>query len=301
MKSAIHHDAFESLLDASQPYHKCAAILGGTVSTTAGILGKYQANLGANPHFQTWFASAQQYRKLIIHFPINSPRLVQAANGATDEYATASYFAGGTLIAKKTSTSLAFENTLTSIGTSVEYLEDTSLNTSNGDDPFFTIKLKRLGTIDFDILERFIVPEDHIIIYDKYINPTSIELINYIASKLSTGATISVFHSGQTRPNLLTTSAIIQSIKNTNPSINISCKVCDQSFTRDYHDRFIFFGNRFQLRMTAGLDSFGKVDPNSGRRKNRESELIFRDTSISGKLDILANDGSILSVNFCGA
>lgn len=300
MKTAIHHDALHALLGGGYPMHISAAALGGSVSATIGILHKYQTVVGSNTHFHSWFSSAQQHRKLRIHLPSEAPPLVQSADLNSEEYATASYFAGGSIVAKS-AIPLPIKTALQGIGTQLLYIENPNFNTSNGDNPFLTINLTPTSGLDFDILERFIVPESEITIYDKFINTTSLELLNYIASKLAAGANLSIFHSTKTGGNLVSSSAICSSLSTTNSTINISCKTCPPTFTKIYHDRFIFFGRRFQIRFSAGLDCFGPLDPTTGNRVNRESELVFRDIINAGTLNIVATDGTNHPVNFHGS
>lgn len=300
MRAAVHHEALQALLSGSHPVHISAAVLGGSVSTTIGILAKYQATLGTNAYFQNWFSSAQQHRKLRIHLPSEAPPLVQSADPNSDEYATASYFAGGSIVATA-SISTQLKSALRNNGTELLYIENNNFDTSRGDNPFLTINLLPDGTQSFGFLERFITPEDEITVYDKFINNDSLDLLAFIASKLSAGASLHIFHSTQTGRNLLNSTAIRAHLTTTNPSIIINCKTCPPSFTKKYHDRFIFFGNRFQIRLTAGLDCFGPIDTTTGNRINRESDLIFRDTSASGTLEILATDGTTHSVKFHGS
>jgi len=300
MKTAIHHDALHALLAGSYPMHISAAALGGSVSTTIGILNKYQTVVGSNTHFHNWFSSAQQHRKLRIHLPSEAPPSVQSADLNSEEYATASYFAGGSIVAKSAIT-LPLKTALQGIGTELLYIENVNFDTSNGDNPFLTINLTPNSGLDFNILERFIIPENEITIYDKFINSNSLELLNYIASKLAAGATLNIFHSTKTGGNLVSSSAIHTSLSTANPTINISCKTCPPTFTRIYHDRFIFFGKRFQIRFTVGLDCFGPLDPTTGNRVNRESDLVFRDITTAGTLSIVATDGTNHPVKFYGS
>lgn len=300
MRTAIHHEALTALLGGAYPIPIYAAVVGSTVSVTIGVLSQYQATLGSNPHFQNWFSAIQQHKKLKVHLSNQSPPIVQAVDAITNEYATASYFAGGSIVAKNT-ISAALNAALKGIGTEISFIENPNFNTSNGDDPFLTLHLPAGGDLNFNILERFILAENEITVYDKFINNDSLELLNFIASKSAAGSTIRIFHSTKTGGNLLTSPAIQASLSAANPSISVHCKTCPTSFTRQYHDRFIFFGKRFQVRFSAGLDCFGPLDPITGNRVNRESDLIFRDTTASGQLAIVATDGSTHSVNFYSA
>lgn len=299
MRTSVHHDALKSLLDGSHPIHVSAAVLGGTVSTTMGVLTKYQAVLGSNPYYQNWFSSAQQHKKLRIHLPAEAPPSVQSADSKTDEYATASYFAGGKIITTNAVTP-PLKTALESIGTELLYIENPKFNTTNGDNPFLTINLLLNGDVDFNILENFIIPENQITVYDKYINKESLDFLKFITRRLSAGSNLHIFHSTKTGGNLLDSTAISSTLAPINRKIKIICKTCPPSFTKKYHDRFIFFGNRFQIRFSVGLDCFGKINPVTGKRANRESELIFRDTSASGYLDIFATDKSVHRVKFHG-
>lgn len=293
MKTAVRWEALAAIFDGKCDLVMTSAILSSKISVTPKILEHYEQNLGSNHQFQTWFSSVCNGR-ISLHLSSSSPSGVRAVDAATDGYGAAAYFGGSNLVAYLPELSAASTQGLESIGTrliSVTQRVDFPLE---GDNPVFTIGTATNGTLDFDVLDRFLLPEESIVIYDKFINETSIQLLQHIAAKLKANASMRVFHTlppGNT--NLLSTADILARLTSSNGSITIECKQCSPQFKRLEHDRYIFLGNRLQIVFSAGLDCFGLINTATGKRSNRRSKISFYDVTGGDNLSIEGNDGSI--------
>lgn len=299
MKAAVQWQALAAIFGGRCDLVTMSTVLSAKVSVTPGILSLYEQKLGANPQFQTWFASASQGR-FSIHLPAQSPEKVRAIDPVSDGYGTASYFGCSSFFAHLPDVSAATAQGLESIGTRVISVSRRIDFPIEGDNPVFTIGTETHGTLDFGCLDRFLLPEDNVVIYDKFINETSIQLLEHIARTLTAGSTLRIFHTYQVGRNLLDTVDISARLIAANGTIFIECKTVSNDFKKLEHDRYIFMGSRLQLVFSAGLDCFGNVDPITGRRKNRRSKITFYDVTLGEDLCIEGHDGTHFVVKSIG-
>lgn len=292
MKIAIHHNTFKKITKGEVDQIITNFALSSKVSFTPSILEIYHQLLGQNSHFTSWFSAAQAHKRIDIANPSEAPRSVRAADTICQEYGTASYFAGSNLFLSQSDFDHNSLIALSSIGTNLVYSTSPLPDEVHGDNPIHIINTKTNGSIDFDILNQYLLPEECIVIYDKYINKTSIELIKYIAQTLKPKSSLHIYHSDKKGGNLLSSTQIQQQASAANPQITVTCQHPTRNFTKEHHDRYIFFGNRCQAIFTAGLDCFGLVDPATGKRKNRKSTIAIFDTSKAGTLTIDGKSGS---------
>lgn len=299
MKAAIQWQALAAIFDGRCDLVTTSTVLSAKVSITPNILNLYEQNLGADPKFQTWFASASQGR-FSFHLPALSPGKVRAIDPISDGYGTASYFGCSSFFAHLPDVSAQTAQGLESIGTRVISVSRRIDFPIEGDNPVFTIGTETNGTLDFDCLDRFLLPEDTIVIYDKFINAKSIQLLEHISKKLTPGSTLRIFHTYKPGGNILDSTTIKTRLIAANSTITIECKIVSDDFKKLGHDRYIFLGDRLQLVFSAGLDCFGDIDLASGRRKNRRSKITFYDVTLGDDLRIEAQDGTHLVVKSIG-
>ena len=293
---AVHSDALLEIFSGTCDPVMTSTVLASKIAVTASILEHYKNSLSTNLQFQAWFASAAQGR-LTLHLPQTSPVKVKDTDTVTDGYGTASYFGGSNLVASMQKLTPATAQSLLNIGIKIIPVDEKMSGLIAGDNPIFTIATETNGNIDFNVLDRFLIPEENIVIYDKYINKKSIELLEHISKKLAPNSTLSIFHTFQINKNLLDSAEIINRLKTANPNISVICKKCSKKFTSLEHDRYIFLGNRIQIVFSAGLDCFGNIDLTIGKRVNRRSKITFYDVTAGDLLHIEADDLSIFIVN----
>lgn len=293
MKTAVQSEALAAIFNGQCDAIMMGAVLSSKISVTPRVLEQYDQELGSNLQFQAWFTSACNGR-LSLNLPSLSPHSVKAVDSVTDGYGTASYFGGSNLVAHFPDLSAPAALGFESIGTRVISVTKRVDFPIEGDNPVFTIGTESNGALDFDVLDRFLVPEESIVIYDKFINDTSIQLLEHIAKKLRVGASMRVFHTVQPGGrNLLHTSDIYTRLSAANSDITVECKQCSLQFKRLEHDRYVFLGNRLQIVFSAGLDCFGMINPATGRRTNRRSKISFYDVTGGEDLRIEGDDSSI--------
>lgn len=296
MKLAVHTQALQEIFNSQCDPITGSSILASKISITPSILQKYHLTLGSDVRFQQWFASLNAAKRLSVHLPQAAPICVQSADPSTDDFGTAAYFGGSTLVAEKAHLPAGAAPALTAIGVNILSAKKRISGTVPGDNPFFTIALLNGGSEGFSEFDRFIKPEENVTVYDKYINAESVELLEHLATKMAPGSKLQIFHSTKTGGNLLATAVIQTRVQAANQGVSVTCKQCQQAFTKAEHDRYIFLGNRIQIVFTVGLDCFGKIDPVKGTRSNRASKIMFFDVSTGDQLDIEAVDGSICTV-----
>jgi len=292
MKIAIHHNTFKKIANGEIDQIVSHFALSSKLSVTPSILATYHLQLGHNLLFTSWFAAAQTHKRIDIVNPMEAPSHVKNVDLVVQEYGTASYFAGSNLLLSPNDFDPAAMTSLNSIGTNFVFSNSPLPNEIQGDNPFHLINTRKNGNVDFNVFDRYIKPEDTITIYDRYINIISIELIKYIASQLRPNSRLSIYHSDRPGSNLLSSAQIFLQVSSANPQILVTCQPCSQSFVRDNHDRYIFFGNRCQATFTVGLDCFGSINSATGKRSNRKSTIAFFDTSKAGTLIIEGKNGS---------
>jgi hypothetical protein len=299
VKAAVQWQALAAIFDGRCDLVTTSTVLSAKVSITPNILTLYEQNLGADPKFQTWFASASQGR-FSIHLPSLSPGKVRAIDPISDGYGTAAYFGCSSFFAHLPDVSAEATQGLESIGTRVISVRRRIDFPIEGDNPVFTIGTETDGTLDFDCLNRFLLPEDNIVVYDKFINTKSIQLLEHIAKTLTPGSILRIFHTYMQGRNLLSSADIFARLIGANSHITIECKTVSNEFKKLEHDRYIFLGSRLQLVFSAGLDCFGDEDLATGKRKNKRSKISFYDVTLGEDLRIDADDGTHLLVKSIG-
>lgn len=291
MKIAIHHNTLTKITKGEADQFITHFALSSKISITPSILAIYDQLLGGNPAFTAWFSAAQTHKRIDIAIPSEAPRLVQDVDAIAQGYGSASYFAGSNLLLSHNDFEQHSLTSLNSIGTKLIYSNSPLPTEIHGDNPIHIINTKTNGSTNFDALDPFLLPEERIVIYDRYINNISVELIEYIAQRLRANSSLHIYHSDRQQRNLLSSIQIQQAASSANPQITVTCQHTTQQFTREHHDRYIFFGNRCQAIFSAGLDCFGPTDPATGKRKNKKSTISFFDTSNAGNLVIEGSNG----------
>lgn len=295
MKTAIQWEALAAVFngECTDPIN-IAKILAAKISLTSDILKTYESNLERNDHFRSWFRSACSHR-FSIHLPTEAPKIVTNSNLTTENYALAAYFGGSKIIADTSKLKLQTQNTLQALGINITSINQKITEEDYGDTIFEKIHLSNYGSIDFSIFDRYLKIEEDIVIYDKYINGISIQLLEHIAKTMQAGSNLYIYHTHRTGGNLLDSSTISSCLTAANPTINIVCKKCSQNFSKKIHDRYIFLGNRIQIELTVGLACFGGLNA-FGKRVNRKSSITISDSSAGEDLVIEAADLSTITV-----
>lgn len=298
MRCAAHTHALKSVIEGRAHPLTGPMLMSAKIGLTQSILNEYSRELGRNPLFQAWFAAAQAGNRLVVKRPEDGTRRLNGLNGESLQYGVASYFSAGSLCATRHTSTLDY-TALQSLGVSVFNVEDAPAINIPGDNPVLTISLATNGTADPSILDKFLLPEDEIIIYDKYISAEGLLLLSHVAARLSVGSTMHIRTTdlGGTckRP-----AEILSRLHAVNPGIGVSCKLVSARFRKQAHDRYMFFGKRLQAVFTVGTDCFGRVTA-AGKWQNRQSKINLYALDSTTPLKIEAEDGSLLLTPFMEA
>lgn len=295
MRSAAHVDAlFEVFHGRAHPITG-SAVMSAKIAVTGKLLSEYISRLSGNINFQTWLTAAQTQNRLILRPRADAPKKISSSTCAEADYLAASYFSGGNIFIANSSCQSINLQELTDIGVIQHAVENEISGHLGGDNPISTINLQSNGSVEPSILDRFFLAEDEVVVYDKYINTLSMNLIEHIAKLLPDNASLKVFTStlGKTclKPN-----NILNKIKLVNNKIQASCAEVSVPFRKLAHDRYIFCGNRIQMVFTVGLDSFGSIG-SDGKRRNRKSKISIYALDDTNHLNIEDIQGNIQPVN----
>jgi hypothetical protein len=275
------------------------AVLCSTVRVNAGILSEYNQLMGDNQYFQSWLVEMSNTGRLkTIDTRQVTPRQIRSLPPDTFHYAEASYFSGGYLFIPDLMHGEQWIHSLMSLGTRIFSLTRGLPCPIPGDNPVEALQLDSSSAYNFDILNKYIDPEDEIVVYDKYINQPGLDLLLHLATRLRNGSFIRVYTTIETarRASRPTIAQVESSIRASNPAITCECKEVSASFRRRTHDRYIFCGHRLQIVFTAGIDSFGSLDITTGSRVNKISEILVYVVDASRPLQIEGADQSQLTV-----
>lgn len=271
-------------------------VLASRISLTSSILDRYIEELGGNSSFQAWFSASMAAKRFSVNSTALAPQKVQNVDVMCENYATASYFGGSNIFAEESHFHAATVDALKNVGAELISAKNPISGGFCGDNPFFTIAISTGGSEDFSVFDKFIKGEDRVVVYDKYINECSVQLLIHLAETLSPNSELTIFHAEKRQTRLLTTAQIISRVQAASPHVRVVCKKCSPAFISREHDRYIFLGTRIQIVFTVGLDCFGQYDLNSGARNNRSSKILFFDVAQSPFLKIEADDMTVCSV-----
>lgn len=292
MRCATHVSALKSVFDGVANPITGSSILAAKMGVTSSIINDYIEKLGGLPTFQAWLAAAQAGNRILVKSAGEAPACLRELPGKSADYGAASYFSGGRFYIDDIACPFVSCEKLQALGIDVSSTQAPPPSNIEGDNPVWNLSLATGGAIGFDVLDRFIVPEEEIIIYDKYVNALSLDLIAHIASKMCAGSTLHI-RTTRVSPRCKSPEQILARVLNANSRIQCTAKEVSIAFRQMTHDRYIFFGQRLQAVFTAGLDCFGKSSP-SGNRINKQSKINLYSIDGFAKLHIEAIDGTVL-------
>jgi hypothetical protein len=299
MQCAAHPLALQEIFQSGVGTMAKYAVLCSVIRASTNILSEYNELLGQNQFFQAWIVDMHSSGRLLMLNPNQTiPSKILAQPEYILDYVAASYFCGGHLFLANSMHNQQLLQTLASCG--VRAFTPTVGLPQNipGDNPIEVIRLDANSGLGLDVLDGYISHEDEIIVYDKYINQTSLELLCHIATKLQTGSSLHVYTKREIRrrPSLPTINQIESALASSNPAITSTCQEASTTFLSQTHDRYIFCGHRLQIVFSAGIDSIGPLDTVTGRRKNKMSEILIYTVDCSRPLQIHDASGNCKTV-----
>ncbi len=294
MRCAAHVDALVSVFTGTANPLTAGVITSSKIGTTSKILADYTAALGKNPLYQAWMAAAQSANRIVPHNIVGAPNSLSAISIDIRDYVAASYFSGSNISVDEKSFEATEKSALSNLGISMFDVNVALSGHIPGDNPIATINLDNNGTVDFDILTRYIIPEDHVVIYDKYIDTAGLEFVCHVAKTLRPSSHLKVFTTslGKTckRAN-----AIAAAAKKSNAHVIVECNEVSTMFRQQTHDRYMFCGNRIQVVFSAGIGVFG-IKNSAGQRVNKESKISVYEVPGTRTLKIEDVAGNLVEV-----
>ena len=295
MRAAAHVDALNDIFSGVAHPITAGVVTSSRIVVTTEILSQYASRLAHNPAYQAWFSAAYSANRITYSNEIDAPKRIKSLKKPALDYGIAGYFSAGNLFIAPTSLVDLDLKKLNESGIACHCITKPVPGNIDGDNPISTINLVNGGNTDLDILQKYFVAEDSIVVYDKYINKPGMELIEYIANILEDGSVLKVFTS-RLSAKCLQPEAIAARLAAANPKIVSSCLEVSDSFRKLAHDRYVFCGRRLQLVFTAGIDSFG-LKNSKGKRANRQSKINIYAVGQSSPINIEARNGTVCIVN----
>ena len=117
------------------------------------------------------------------------------------------------------------------------------------------------GNLKPESLEKYLLKENKILIYDKSINLSGADFICEITRFCASNCKVVVmsnFHKSISR-GLLDRQELQRYLNNGKFNGTVEVLQADRATIDKFHDRFIFLGNRFQITFSSGIDCFGRV------------------------------------------
>lgn len=271
MRYAAHVDALKTVFDGSAHPTAMNYIGAGWASVTHTLINDYIGQLGHMPAFQTWLQYFQAHSRFHICANTESPSSIIGLPAGFIDYATSAYRSGGKLFIEPSAASAAGLASLLSLGVMTIDVNQAPPEEHQGNDPIYTLLLDNNGSTHPSVLDHYFLAEDHIVVYDKFINSTSIIFLERVASLLRPNSVMRV-RTTSLGQFCLSPNQISARLTAKNPAISVDCKLVPAAFYKSHHDRYIFLGDRLQMDFSAGLDSFGTPN-NSGTFSNRKSNI----------------------------
>lgn len=267
-RTCIHNDVISDFVEGKLDIQKSAHITTAKLSITPKLFAELSKKNGKNSFFQQWITSLTGLNTISIHKPDDCPLAIKNLTNPSLDYFAASYFSGSQIIVPPQHTICH----LTANKVGCQLIDTTTLdpNKINLTEQLKKIVLQVNGDADYNIIDNLFLPEDEIIIYDKFINSVSMDFISHIAKSMLSNSRITIFTSPK-KNNTKSTSEITSELTSVNSSIIIESHIASRDFIKKHHDRYIFLGNRIQINFTGGLDSFGVKDLSTGKRRNKYS------------------------------
>ncbi|MDY4295810.1 MULTISPECIES: MIT C-terminal domain-containing protein [unclassified Xanthomonas] len=147
-----------------------------------------------------------------------------------------------------------------------------------GFSPFEKFILKIGDNKSPDIIGRFFEKEKCVTFYDKHINSSSIDLINFLIPRLADDCTIAVVTS---KNSIISTDKIRAGLV-AKKRQKIFVETADSRTTEIFHDRHIFVGSHYQIHIARGLDIFGRAST----WNNLNGEICVYDCSLGTDISL---------------
>lgn len=256
MQCTAHFKVLEDIFTNKVPQLQSSIILSALFGVTTSILTEYNDNLKSNQFFFDWFsASTQNQRFKTIKNGNNY--VFPALAGINPDHFVAAFYSNLMLI-YSTRQVVEGEDKAHLSNWGVATVNATRIPTVNctGDNPLLCIHLTNGGRKAPNQLKPYLAKEKSIIVYDKFINSKSLDVLKELFNGVDATATVTIVKSDA--DNVLNSAVITASLKAVSPSVTVNVHTASKKTSLELHDRYIFVGDRYVIKFTKGIDCFYK-------------------------------------------
>jgi hypothetical protein len=252
----------------------CSSVLG----VTPAILNEYLSIADRTGIFKLWFDktfSVQANHCLVL--PASLVNYGLNIGCIDSNYIGAAYHSSAPIIAKTTArfNNLAPAAWGVSILDASKYVHLPGANQA-GAKVAEIISLVPGGNVAPSILKKYFLKEKKIFVFDKSINLSGADLICELTRFCDPNCKIFVmsnFNNSQGR-GLLDKDSLQKLLNKNKHNGTIEVGQADRETISNFHDRFIFLGDRFQISLSSGLDCFGR----NGSWNNSDGDITVHCT-----------------------
>lgn len=299
MQCTIHYKVLEEIFAGKGNAVTTGYLMSSFIGVSIGILTEYNENLKSNSSFTSWFAAA----KATNRFKILAKDKIEkypfpALSSIHKDYLPASFYCGLRLIHSANSkiepTDIA---TLKKWGTDLADLFQVVQYVNSGcvgDNPIETVRLINGGNIHPNVISKYFVNETDIIVYDKYINFDAVDVLLELFKNVSEKCRVTIISSAN---KSIGDEEIVKQLSTAFPKIQLSIYEVSSKTFSELHDRFIFLGNRYQIKFTKGIDTLYK---SGGKWRNKIGDIIIEDNQIRhSRYEIVLKNGNKVPIRLC--
>lgn len=256
-KEVLQESFSGSLSDVFIAAH--SAVLG----VTPAIIQEYMSISDGAGMFQVWFDKVfSTQNNYFLVSPESLAKYKFSSGCIYSNYIGAAFYNSGPIIAKS---GVAFQKfSPSSWGVSIVDGNNYKLvpaSNQAGGKVAEIISLVPGGTVNPSILEKYLLKENKILIYDKSINLRGADFICEITRYCVPECKLVVMSnfSGSRNRGLLSQHDLEKHLNAGKFNGTVEVLQADQLTVKKYHDRFMFLGDRFQVTFSSGVDCFGRA------------------------------------------
>ncbi len=236
----------------------------------AATVAALHAKFGERPEFRAWFAYIHDTGRMRL-IPAGEVAQFHFPACVDQEYLIAGFFAAQRHLRAHVLPAAAVAE-FRRFGVQVHDISS-PLRIPFGSGPIKDIVLSPTTAYSPDVVAECFLGERSVVVYDKYINRDSMDVLGRFVRCLCKGATVTILTTD------MSIAAAIEGrrrIAGENPDLGeFRVKKVDRRTASNSHERHVVVGRRYHLHFTSGLDVFGTCS--SGRYQNRDGRIYVHD------------------------
>ncbi|UQY35513.1 hypothetical protein K8U54_03185 [Pseudomonas fulva] len=261
MRSVIEKDVLEACFSGLYPDIFIAAH-SSVIGVTPAIVEQYLNITDGVGGYKVWF---DRVFSTGSNYCLVSPESLSGyklnTNCVHSNYLGAAYHSSGAMIVS----SLNQFQKLDPSSWGVDIVEANSYSVVPGESPGGAkiaeiISLKTGGKLKPVVISKYFKRENRIFIFDKTINAAGADFIIELTKYCDKKCKIVVMSNflNNVRRGLLDQQELQAFLNKNKVNGTVECLQASDETIKNYHDRFVFLGNRFQMVFSSGLDCFGR-------------------------------------------